>query len=306
MKKASIEQYSSGYGFKSPGFTVDELGNITANSISLTEDIDGSNVVDYTFTNQNDAIFVSGAVGSFPSISIFKSDTVRIQLDLGDIELNFYEENQTTPISASFLIHSSGDRGLNAQGKSTGIIEITVPASYTEDVIYYTDQTASLFGEILINDPLGTFSSISITSGTASTSSATGSLTVTGGVGISGDLYISGDFNLDGQKIVDVSELTNTDALTIDAANNIIFKIDGTSVGQISNLGSDLPVINTNINNSTIVNSTINSSSIGVTTPATAAFTDATVESIGADKLSVTNKDYVDTNAIAFAIALGM
>lgn len=302
MKKAVIEQYSSEYGFKSPGFLVDDEGNITATSISLTNELNSA-VVDYRLTDEDGAIIVSGLVGTFPNFDIFKSRTITLELSLDTRLLYFYKEDKTTLYNATNLVHSSGDSGLSAQGKSTGLIELTVSPTYDQSVIYYTDQEADIFGTITINDPIGTFGSLSVTSALESTSSTTGSLTVAGGVGIAKTLNVGVSLNtpLIESQILSVSEITSTQGLTFEANPQItVLGTDSSQIGIINDIGSTIPVVNT-----TIKNSVINGTTIGLETPAAAEFTEAKVEKIPIDETDISNKSYVDITATALSIALG-
>lgn len=302
MKKAVVQQYSSEYGFKSPGFSVDENGNITATSIALTDEI-ASGVVDYSLTNENDAIFINGLVGSYPALDVFKARTLTLDLDLDNLQLYFYKEDRTTLYGEDNLIHSSGDSGVAAQGKSTGIIEITVSPTYDEGIIYYTDQTASIYGVITINDPIGTFGSLSVTSVLNSTSKTTGALTVSGGVGIAKTLNVGEQLNVPviDAKTISAFEINSNEGLILNVDPQItVLATDSSQLGTISDSGLTIPVTNTTVTASVIENTTI-----GLTDPAAAEFTQAKVEKVPTDGTDISNKSYVDVTATALSIALG-
>jgi len=137
------------------------------------------------------------------------------------------------------------------------------------------------------------FSRADINAITASTSSTTGALVVAGGVGIVGDLYVGGTLNIDGIGITKISSSTN---LELEAANQIVVKIDGDTLGIVKSTGSTVPVVDTTINNTTI----------GATAPSTAAFTSATVANLPTTDFSVANRQYVDSTALALSIAFGL
>jgi len=106
-------------------------------------------------------------------------------------------------------------------------------------------------------------------------------------------LYVGGSLNVDGLGISSLSSSTN---LELEAVNNIIIKIDGTSLGVMSTTGSTVPVIDTTINNTVI----------GAITPSTAAFTSGSVTSLPTTDSSLTNKQYVDSTSLALSIAFGL
>jgi hypothetical protein len=282
--------FESKYGFKGTGFTVDEFGNIIANSITTT--ISGpSLLVNFTVTDQTSAFFIEEVEGTTPAITLARSSSYAFSLDVPLLKFKIYNEDQETLYSTG-LSHSDGTRGIDAQGKTSGTLNFVV-APDAPDILYYGNDTGTVFGTINIIDPIGVFSTVDINATTASTSSTTGALTVAGGVGIAGDLYIGGSLNIDGIGIQTISSPTS---LIIEAANNIIVKIDGSTLGIIGTSGSSVPV----------VNSTINNTVIGGITPAAAAFTSATVTSLPTIDSSVTNRQYVDSTALSLAIAFGL
>lgn len=280
----------SQYGFKGPGFNVDEFGNITATSINATTASTSTNIFDFTVTEAAGQFAFANIQGNAPSITLARSNSYRFSLDVPNLGFNIYQLDQATLYSTG-LAHSDGNTGANAQGKLSGILSFSVSAA-APDVLYYGNSDATIFGTINIVDPQGVFSTVDINSTTVSTSSLAGALTVAGGVGIEGDLYIGGSLNIDGVGIQNIGSSTN---LELEAANNIVIKIDGASLGVVKSTGSTVPVVDTTINNTTI----------GATTPAAAAFTSATVTNAAVSNLDVTNKKYVDNIATALAVALG-
>lgn len=294
MKKVGESQFVSDYGFKSNSFSVDSAGNITANSINVVEggSVDTS-VPNFIFTDDSSSNFlVEDYVGNNPTLEIIKSRTFVFRLNLTNTGLYFLKEDQTTFYTTG-IIHSSGDQGVDAQGKLSGTISITVPASYTEETIYYSNQSRSIFGTINISEPVGSFSTVSIKDTTNATSATTGALTVAGGIGVEKDLFIGGELNIQGLGIPVVSSTTN---LTLAAGNKIVVNIDDVLIGEIDENGSSIPLNNT----------TIDATVIGGTTPSSAAFTSATITTSPTTSNDVANKNYVDNTVAALAIALGI
>ena len=282
--------FESQYGFKGPGFTVDEQGNITATSIVTSVD-NAVNSVDFTVSETGGQFTFLEVAGNNPTITLARSSVYRFLLDTPELKFKIFESDQETAYNTG-LTHSDGSIGADAQSKESGILVFSVSTA-APSVLYYGDNTGSIFGTINIVNPAGSFSTVSINSATASTSSITGALTVAGGVGIDGDLFISGSLNVDGIGITSISSNTN---LELEAANNIVIKIDSNILGIVAPTGSSIPVVDTSINNTII----------GAITPAIAAFTSATVVNSPTVNASVTNKQYVDSTALSLAIAFGL
>lgn len=286
--------FESRYGFKGPGFSVDELGNIIANSI-ITSVSGNTDIVDYIVTENSStdpsAFIINGSEDESPSITIARSSSYTFFLDLPNTGFSLYEEDQITTYNIG-LSHTDGTTGADAQGKTDGTLVFSVPPN-APDVLYYGDADRTFFGSINIIDPVGVFSTVGINETTASTSSTSGALTVAGGVGIAGDLYVAGSLNIDGIGITNISSPTN---LELEAINQLIVRIDGNKIGVIGSNGSSIPVVDTTINNT----------SIGSTTPSTAAFTSATIAELPIADSSATNKQYVDSTVLSLSIAFGL
>jgi hypothetical protein len=297
MKKATGTPLESDYGFKSPSFSVDALGNIIANSISTTEPIGGGGDGDVvtatsfiiTENETNSAFLFSGVEGSSPNIELSRGTTYSFQLQLEDLSFFVYQSDGTTIFPN--IVDDQGNTGVLANGKSTGIIQLTISAE-TDDTLIYANADKSVTGFFTIVNPTGSFGSIRITNTTQSTSTTTGSLRVAGGVGIAKDLYVGGNLVMEGTGDVKFDNTTN---LTLGAGNRIIFTIDSTLIGEVNEDGFKTPLNNTTINNTTI----------GETTPSTAKFTSAEVSESPTTVNNVTNKAYVDQQDIALSIALG-
>ena len=95
---------------------------------------------------------------------------------------------------------------------------------------------------------------------------------------------------------IGIAKLDSTTNLDINAANKIILQIADTKLGELNSSGLAV----------TINNSTIDNTVIGNTTPAAAAFSAATIATAPTVGSSVTNKDYVDSQALSLAIAFGL
>lgn len=298
MKISTPSPFESTYGFKSPGFTVDSEGNLSATSFNI---VTNTGVVDFTVTDDQTNFFILNTSSDpNPSITLARGRTYTFKLDLTAFDFILKRADGTTNQNTG-LSHSDGSAGVDAQAKTSGTLSFTVPLD-ADSTLFYTNTVGTATGTISVGDPEGLFSTVSITGDVNSTSTTTGSLKVTGGVGITEDLFIGGELNVAGVGIPRLSSSTN---LELDATNEIILQIETTKIGNINSSGLTIP-----INNSAITQSTIDSTVIGGTTPTsasftTAAFENATVVDDPVNNNNVTKKSYVDTTSIAFSIALG-
>lgn len=285
MKNANSIPFRSEYGFSSPSFTVDTDGNIVATSITLSQSDEINSVVDFEVTFSSSAFRIDGYIDPNPAIELARGRSYRFSLETDLI--GFYIENIDGSSFNTGLIHSSGDRGVDAQGKTTGILQFTVPTN-APDTLRYSDSSA-IFGLINIVDPIGTFSTINVNSLTNSTNPITGALKVAGGVGIEKSLYVG--------ELINAHDIESDSSLNIVAANEIKLIISDSSViGTVDTSGLSIP----------ITNSTINNTVIGNTVPAAGTFTTAQVSNSPTTSNDVTNKNYVDTQVTALAIAFGL
>ena len=301
MNKTVQHPFQSDFGFKSPNFTIDNNGNIVANSISfrkLTPD-----TIDYALTdNDNGAIQITGLTGIYPSISLDKERSYNISLSLDSARFYIYEQDQTTLYNKS-IVHSDGSSGDSSHGKNLGTITITIPESYDKTILYYTDQTKSQFGSINIKDPVGKFRNITITDTDEATSADTGVLQIAGGAGIKGNIFVEKDLHFSATQ---EQKITAGNDLTINSNTKLQFKINNTNIGTITSSGSTVPIINTSAENLTINGSSIDNTMIGSTTASTAKFSSADVVTTGSNLTSVPNKSYVDNTALSLAITFGI
>lgn len=288
----------SEYGFTSPSFTVDSIGNIVARSITLEVVEEGSEVAaDFAITETGGNFRLDGGAVDNPGITLFRNGTKTIDIELTALTFSIFSSvGSTLTLYNSGLRHDNGTTGIDSQGTSSGRLFISL-SSTAPDVLYYGNNDGTIFGTITVLDPVGLFSDITVTNTTPSTGTSSGALIVAGGAGIADDLYVGGSLNIAGVGIPRLDSPTN---LELNAANKIILQIDNTALGEINSQG-----LTTTINNSTVVNSTINNTTIGNSTPSSAIFTSAKVTTQPTQDTDVTTKNYVDTNITALAIALG-
>lgn len=295
MKKATNTAFESDFGFKSPSFSVDALGNIVANAITTTEAIGSggttTSITSYTITENASATAFqfSSILSGNPTVQLERGKTYTFELDLEVLTFSVYLADGTTTFAN--ITDSDGNTGIAAQGRQTGIIQLSI-TSDTGDTLVYSNGDGTITGQFSIFDPTGSFGSIAVSNTIQSTGIGTGALRVAGGAAIAKDLYLGGNLTLEGIGDVKFDSSTN---LTLGALNKIVVVIDGQKLGQITEDGIETPVANTTIDNTVI----------GGTTPSTASFTSAEASEAPTTVNSITNKAYVDSQDIALSIALG-
>lgn len=278
----------SDFGFKSPSFTVDAAGNITATTLTLSVDASEQGIAaDFDFIESNGNFRFDGQVTDQPPITVFRNQTSTFDLAFTTLTFNIFSAVGPVINYSNGLRHSDSTVGDSAQNKSSGRLTWTVPLS-APDTLYYGNSSGLVYGVITVLDQARNFSTVGITDSTASTSTTTGALKVTGGTGIQGNVNVGGTMSV-------ANMISATGGVTGDLKGSV-FSDDSTLL-----IDSVAGRIVGPINNSAIDNSTI-----GATTPSTAAFTTATLSGTVTGINAVPNKKYVDTTSTAFAIAFGI
>tara|TARA_B110000967_G_scaffold41891_1_gene41802 strand:+ start:498 stop:1370 length:873 start_codon:yes stop_codon:yes gene_type:complete len=283
--------FESQYGFKAPGFSVDNEGNITATSIITSAAPSESDVVDFVVGELNNAFTIVGYAATNPTITIARAGSYKFGLTVPNLGFTIYSALPSTKYNTG-LVYQDSTTGVDAQGKLTGTLTFNV-ALGTPDVLYYGNAIGNVYGTINVIDPVGQFSTIDVNSTANATSSTTGAVTIAGGASVEKDFYIGGELNISGLGIPRLSSLTN---LELNATNKVILQVDNIKLGELNSTGLAV----------TINNSTIDNTVIGATTPSTAAFTSGTVASLPTTDTSMTNRQYVDSTSLSLAIAFGL
>jgi len=330
----TLNPFFSKYGFKGPGFTVDADGNVSVKSLSSEtpiEDIiqqvsDTLTTVEIAIGESNGNFTVDGTDGN-PDITLTKGRTYRFNLDLTSISFNIRDENDNL-VTADIQHVKDGtvSTGNLAHNKQDGYVEWVVPA--TASGYYYADVANAIRGDFVFVDPeitgIGSFTSLlvtgtsefrddlavnanisqsgqlTLTNTTQSTSPTTGSLITAGGVGIAKDLFVGGNVIAKSFKIDSAGEptLESQSNLEFKAGNAVVFTVNDIEQGRITSSGSNLPVVNTSIENTRI----------GAGKPSTGKFTELLMsENItrSSDPQSVTTREYVDSADIVYSIVFG-
>jgi len=124
MRKSFKQPVQSDFGYTSPFFNVDSLGNITATSLTLSEESIGIEF-DYEFLETVDGIIsIVGQTGSFPTVTISKTETVYFGLTLTSTGLYILEDDGETLFSGNMgMIQDSEAETLKV--KVMDIIQLT-------------------------------------------------------------------------------------------------------------------------------------------------------------------------------------
>ena len=334
--------FEAQHGYKSPGFSVDELGNVTVRTLSYTvqeeQEISGDFIMRQAGTGIWSAFTIDGyfientnTLESNPDISLTRDQaytfTLLLTENAGDITLNLYYDNPADP-SGPKLAYNDGLKwnndsgteeltGTEAQAQATGKLTFTVPAN-APATLYYADSDQTPIGTITVSDPtisgIGCFCTILTTGNlTAQGEDATITLSPTGTGTVVINPTAGGTIsNVD----VNANKLTSSGNVTLGGSDSVIalkptgqgtVDISPETTGNMNNviIGASTAQ-NGNFLGITSSSGTLNNTVIGNVTPATASFTSATAAQTPTGATQVTNKQYVDMTASALAIALGV
>ena len=304
-------QFESEFGFKSPGFSVDKLGNITATSINAAGAGGGGSASgDFSVAEGGGNFIVTSntvIVGSGynPTLAFVRGQEYSFTLNLSAAPISFNILDSTGLVRYNDgLQHQAEDgttsSGAAAQGFSSGKVVFTVPNT-APDTLYYGNSSGSVRGVINVSDPLAvdaTFANLTATGTTSLQTLTATAFTLNGNGTVTGDLAVQGKLTGDSLSVngLGVAEFNAGTNIVLRAGNKLDFIINDAIVGKIDNNGSTVAVVDTTINNTTI----------GATTASTGAFTSGTVASQPTTANGISNKKYVDNTSTALAIALGV
>ena len=335
--------FESEYGFKSPGFTVDENGNVTVRSLSYIETeeeiVEGRLYFNEEGIGQQavftqDGVFNTGSetLATNPNLDFIRGESYTINLNsFTFLTWNIFIED---PLGSSTIIidntpvilynegisYKESDEsttvleGEQAQGKSSGLFTIDVPP-LAPDRLWYGTGDGSVFGRITTADPtitgIGSFSLLNVI-GDATMRGEDAEI-VLAPTGQYGTVTINpGGAGTLSNMYVNAITLDVTDTTTIAPDNrNVVITPTGTGVLTVSSgtLGSiDNVEIGQNIpadGSFLALNAEngLNNTVIGNVIPQEATFTQATGKNAPVTSQHLTNKQYVDNTATALAIA---
>ena len=332
--------FEAQHGYKSPGFTVDNDGNVTVRTLTYTvteeTEVSGDFIMRQTgtgvwakFTVDNYYVTGTNTLQENPGLAIERGSAYTFTLLLGSEDLSFNIKQDDSSNPGQYLAYNEGlkhtsEDGLteltqgDAQGQKTGKVTFTVPAN-APTPLYYADSDGTPIGVITVSDPtisgIGSFSSILTTGNlTAQGENATITLAPTGS---SGTVVINPSnggtlSNMD----INALKLTTTDSVTMGGTNAKI-TMAPTGLGTVSispeTTGSlnNVTIGSTKAQNGTFLglvssSGTLNNTVIGNVTPTSGNFTVATMSANPKGPTQITNKKYVDMTSSALAIALGV
>ena len=150
----------SKHGFKGPGFTVDNEGNVTVKSLSsevlistiVDNTPDTSTVTTFAITEETDGFGVDGTGGN-PTISVVKGRTYKFTLDLTALSFNIRNADGDVTSGISHTEDGTTVSGSEAQNKQSGTVEWTVPTSGTG--FFYADIDGDPQGTFTVTEPPG-------------------------------------------------------------------------------------------------------------------------------------------------------
>ena len=90
----NYKQFEANYGFKSPGFTVDNLGNVIVRTITNTYTPTATDSIDYTVTESTNNFSItdkeSNNLGSNPVLDLKRGTTYVFSLDTTSVTFNIF------------------------------------------------------------------------------------------------------------------------------------------------------------------------------------------------------------------------
>lgn len=338
--------FESEYGFKSPGFTVDENGNVTVRSLAYIETeeeiVEGRlyfneqgvgeqavftqdgvlNAGSDTLRSNPPLEFTRGETYSFNlnnftflTWNIFYEDPLGISSTIIDgVPVVLYNEGLSYKTSDDALETLDGEA---AQGKTSGIVTFKVPV-LAPDQLWYATGDGSVFGRITTADPtitgIGSFSLLNVIGdATLRGEDAEITLAPTGAYGTV-TINPSGAGTLS-NMYVNALTLSATDTTTINPDNrNVTITPTGSGTLTVSS-GTTGTIDNVAVGQTTPQDGSflalnaqngLNNTVIGNVTPQAGTFTQVTGINAPVTSQHLTNKQYVDNTATALAIALGV
>lgn len=246
--------FDSSFGFSSPGFHVDQNGNVTVKSISITSAVTPVTGADFTVREVSGQFVFDDLVGDNPNISFTKGTIYKIDLYLTSLTFNIRDAGS---FFNTGLSHTATDgtvsNGVAAQGKQTGRITFGVPDT-APSTLTYEGALGVPNGTIAVNDVLTT------------------------GVGSFTRLIVTGNVTQNGTDAVISLAPTGTGTVTINPAGG--GAIDNMVIGANTPLaGTFTDIVGESLNITDVINinpttpGNIDNMAIGANTPSTGVFT---------------------------------
>tara|TARA_B110000503_G_scaffold143701_1_gene247234 strand:- start:8889 stop:9854 length:966 start_codon:yes stop_codon:yes gene_type:complete len=313
--------FESDHGFKGPGFSVDSSGNIVARSISFSIDQSvEAGVYDFTLSQSPGGQFrETEEIQDNPQITLIRGATYTFLLTLTSLSFSIANEVGSALYNTG-LKHTSGEgvetTGSAAQGRITGVVTFDVPVD-APSTLRYTNNSGVPFGYFSIVDPIitgsGAFTTLTVAGNINAIGNGAdirlqptgdGTVNISASSGSVAGLTINSPSITSTSGLVDIRPLNAN--LTLIARGTGFVTIDSAVTGSLNNItiGNTAPAAGS-FTALSATSGNINGVIIGATTPAAGTFTTISTTTNPVNGTDLTNKNYVDANAIAFAIALG-
>ncbi len=277
--------FDSSFGFSSPGFFVDQNGNVTVKSISITTAVAPVTGADFTVREVSGQFVFDDLVGDNPNISLTKGTIYKIDLYLTSLTFNIRDSG--TDFNTG-LKHTATDGteslGAAAQGKQTGRITFAVPDT-SPSLLNYESTLGVPSGNIAVNDVLTT------------------------GVGSFTRLIVTGNVTQNGTDAVISLAPTGTGTVTINPAgggtiNNMIIGDSTPLAGTFTDIVGETLSITDVININPTTPGNIDNMAIGASIPSTGIFTSVVSSTTVSAQNYITTGTGVPTIDSASSIAL--
>ena len=143
----------SDFGFKSPQFTVDAQGNISATTLTLASGGADQIAADFNFIESAGNFRFDGESNNQPTLTVYRNQTTTIDLAFTTLVFKIFSSVAVgnTVVYSSGLRHSDSTVGVSAQGKNTGRLTWTIPLG-APDTLYYGNVDGTVYGIINVLD----------------------------------------------------------------------------------------------------------------------------------------------------------
>lgn len=320
--------FDSSFGFSSPGFSVDQNGNVTVKSLNITSVVTPVTGADFTVREVSGQFVFDDLVGDNPNISLTKGTIYKIDLFLTSLTFNIRDGSSDFNTGVKHTATNGTESlGSAAQGKQTGRITFAVPDT-SPSLLSYEGTLGVPAGTIAVNDVLttgvGSFTRLVVTGNVTQNGadavislapSGTGTVTINPAGGGALNNMVIGDITPLAGTFTDIvgTTLTITDSMTINPTtpgtiDNMAIGSSVPSTGVFTSLVSSGTVTATNYITTGTGVPTIDSASSIVLNPSTyVSVSNKQLKDLApaTDVNDAVTKGYTDAKISAFAIAFG-
>jgi poly(3-hydroxybutyrate) depolymerase len=138
----SYKQFETDYGYKSPGFTVDNLGNVTVRTITNTYTPTASDSIDYTVTELSNNFSITDKdnnnLGTNPAISLKRGTTYVFKLDTTSITFNTFSPDTNNDAVPGELFNTGLSHTTSINGQNLATDTWTVQQTWQQETTAYS------------------------------------------------------------------------------------------------------------------------------------------------------------------------